>query len=537
MGKRENRSHGFGLLLIGILIAVGSLTALAAASITSSPHSKGAPSEGRTDLVVIDVLKQFGPLQRPPVAFQHDNHTRALAEQNKDCLSCHQKGEKRLSLMFKRLDNPDAKSVMDLYHANCIGCHADTREAGLKSGPETCGQCHSTDPLPADNRTDIQLDKYLHFRHSKAMTDQCAQCHHLFDEDKKALVYIKGEEGACLYCHREKTEGNRISNREASHIQCIECHREKTAQELAAGPMECSGCHAKENRQLYEKPEDLERMKRNQPDTVFVKGRKPITPDVDPMQGLGPVAFNHQGHETYNDSCRVCHHADLGTCARCHSSEGTPDGNQIKLTQAMHYQNSESSCIGCHTKVQQRSECIGCHRTVKADPALAPQEGCMVCHRILPEGETMPADETMAQALAARQLSRRPAMEALPSVDDIPDKVTIKFLEKEYEAVVMPHRKMVLALADGVRNNPLAEQFHTTSATLCQGCHHNAPETTKPAQCISCHGRSSDNLNPGRPGLLAAYHQQCIDCHEYMGIEKPKSRECTACHAQREATK
>jgi mono/diheme cytochrome c family protein len=31
----------------------------------------------------------------------------------------------RMSLKFKRLDDPDKQTVMDLYHDNCIACHTN----------------------------------------------------------------------------------------------------------------------------------------------------------------------------------------------------------------------------------------------------------------------------------------------------------------------------------------------------------------------------------------------------------------------------
>jgi hypothetical protein len=128
--------------------------------------------------------------------------------------------------------------------------------------------------------------------------------------------------------------------------------------------------------------------------------------------------------------------------------------------------------------------------------------------------------------------AREPVTETLP-VDQIPETVTIKSLVDQYEGAVLPHRKIVLKLVEGMKDNRLAAYFHNDPATLCQGCHHHSPASAKPPQCGSCHGRSSEALNLTRPGLMAAYHQQCIQCHDKMGLEKPASRDCTACHAKR----
>jgi hypothetical protein len=36
-------------------------------------------------------------------------------------------------------------------------------------------------------------------------------------------------------------------------------------------------------------------------------------------------------------------------------------------------------------------------------------------------------------------------------------------------------------------------------------------------------------MEPGKPGIVAAYHQQCTGCHTAMG-QKPKALECDKCH-------
>jgi len=277
------------------------------------------------------------------------------------------------------------------------------------------------------------------------------------------------------------------------------------------------------------------RMKRNQPDTVLIKTHPAGEPGLAVQGGMGPVAFDHRAHESYNDSCRVCHHADLGTCARCHTRIGAADGYNVTLSQAMHLNEADTSCVGCHRSVQSNTtQCIGCHHAMVAQPTLAAEPSCGVCHTPLAEDDTDAQGGNMDdKALAEKLLAGRPAAAFAVATDQIPETVTINQLVDQYEAVIMPHRKIVLALAQGMADNTLAQRFHTDSTTLCQGCHHNAPGSLSPAPCASCHSRTSDVLNLTRPGLMAAYHQQCISCHGYMGIDKPASRQCTACHAQR----
>ncbi len=66
----------------------------------------------------------------------------------------------------------------------------------------------------------------------------------------------------------------------------------------------------------------------------------------------------------------------------------------------------------------------------------------------------------------------------------------------------------------------------------CSACHHARPadpqaaETTK---CSACHQDSFNPALPDRPGLKAAYHRQCLDCHQKR--QKGPSG-CTDCHVK-----
>ena len=530
MGKRKTHLFGLGLLLTATLVLAGVWTALA------MTHEAAAPQEeGRADIITIDGLKAFGDLERPAVLFYHDKHTEALAKENKDCSACHETVKERLSLKFKRIEDTGKKAVMDVYHRDCIACHKEeSRKPGKKSGPVECGQCHVEDgQAPASTWQSIELDKSLHYRHVKANEKKCELCHHEYNKQTKALYYEKGKEGACVYCHKDMTEDNRIADRPASHIACIGCHRKLTAKNKDAGPYQCSGCHDAKHQALIEKVADVPRLERNQPDAVMVKiAAKPGNPEPIKNRML-PVPFDHKAHEGYNDTCRVCHHAAISPCAQCHTIEGNKDGENVKLSQAMHQQTAGASCVGCHNQRQADPQCAGCHSMIPKSRSLTYADSCGTCHTPTPDGNPIPEDNAQANAMAAILLAQRQTAQATVNVDQIPEKVTIKTLSDSYEPASLPHRKIVLKLAEGVQNSKMAAYFHTTPTTLCQGCHHNSPATVKPPQCGSCHGRSSDALNPTRPGLMAAYHQECMQCHDKMGLEKPASRECTACHAKR----
>jgi hypothetical protein len=544
MSKGKIQRVVLGLIIAAVVVPAGALAALAVAQMD------GAEAPPRADILTIDGLKAFGPLERPPVLFYHDKHTQALAKQNKDCLACHKQVEDRLALKFNRTEDVDKQTTMDIYHDACIGCHRETAGAAEKSGPVSCGQCHVQDPVFASNRQPIALDRSLHYRHVKSMEKKCEQCHHEYNPQTQKLYYAKGQEGACLYCHKEQTEENRISNRLASHQACISCHRQRASSNQDAGPIECAGCHDPQQQDQIEKLTDVPRMERNQPDAVLVRvfaedgsasnpgpdsgGNPGLDPGLNPgLDRMQAVAFDHKAHETYNNSCRVCHHASLQSCAACHTIAGKQEGQQVKLAQAMHQKDAGMSCVGCHNQQKAKPECAGCHHSIPPSRTLASESACQTCHAVpVSEGfDRLPEEQT--RAMAAEILAARQPVRFTVPADQIPETVKIQKLSDQYEAAVFPHRKIVLKLAEVNTRSQMAAYYHSDPLTLCQGCHHNSPAALKPPQCASCHGRSSEALNLTRPGLMAAYHQQCIECHEQMGLEKPPSRDCVACHAKR----
>lgn len=72
----------------------------------------------------------------------------------------------------------------------------------------------------------------------------------------------------------------------------------------------------------------------------------------------------------------------------------------------------------------------------------------------------------------------------------------------------------------------------------CALCHHASPEgsdagidrLSETVACRTCHQESFNPAHPERIGLKAAYHQQCMGCHEEMN-KGPIN--CVGCHAKR----
>jgi hypothetical protein len=219
----------------------------------------------------------------------------------------------------------------------------------------------------------------------------------------------------------------------------------------------------------------------------------------------------------------------MDACGKCHTLQGSKDGKLVNLQTAMHRVSAQASCMGCHDGAQAEKNCAGCHASMprKDSPELA---GCVSCHMPKPAAAT---PQTEPKAMAAMLLEARKPVTATYSDEDIPETVEIKALSKQYQPVKLPHRKIVQTLVKNLKDSKLAGAFHRDPGTICQGCHHNSPVAKKPPACASCHGQPFDGRNLFKPGLQAAYHLQCMECHKDMGIEKPVATNCTGCHKEK----
>ncbi len=530
MEKGRSGLRGAGIFVTVAMISIFSM----GLGVRGVPSSSDDADKVRADMITIDYLKTFGKLERPTVVFLHDKHTAALEKKNKDCTTCHLSENNRLAPKFKRLKDTHKTEVMDIFHTQCIACHRETAATREKSGPVSCGDCHKEEITIRSSRQPMGMDKSLHFRHSKVHKEKCETCHHEYNEQTKQLFYAKGKEGTCRYCHGKTTEEKKISMQLAAHLSCIDCHRKTLEKNQSAGPVNCSGCHDFQEKKMIEVVQKVPRIIRNQPDIVFIKEIAPADKisSLKTEARMKAVPFSHVAHENYNDTCRVCHHADLNACASCHTLTGSKEGEQVKLEQAMHNLKAEQSCLGCHQINQQEKPCAGCHASLEQRRKKG-EATCLTCHMTPLNENTGNASRVDEKARAAKLLNSRVTVTATYKDADVPEKVVIDELVNQYKAVDLPHRKIVHTLAGNIKDNKLANYFHSDLGTICQGCHHNSPLSTKPPKCASCHGRSFDPDQPLRPGLMAAYHSQCMECHKEMGIKKPVATDCTGCHKEK----
>lgn len=508
--------------------------------VTGQTSTSQGDDERRPDRITIQLGEELSKDEMPAVVFLHDLHTQAT---DGNCTACHIEKDNALAFKFKRTSE---KASMELYHDQCIACHEEKKASDKAAGPGTdeCGSCHVAGEPETSSWEKINFDKSLHFIHEssdriKGMDlsdkDNCSACHHQYNEKTEKIFYTKGEEDSCFYCHKPVKQDGARPMREAAHDACVKCHQTFKAKSVAvdAGPVTCDGCHDKEKQQKIKKITDIPRLKRNQPDEVVITGWKADSQTK--KNYMDAVAFDHKSHEITAESCKVCHHETLKKCNDCHGAEGGEEkGGFISLGQAMHKQDSTSSCIGCHKDFTKKADCAGCHSLTPVNNGNP--ESCKTCHSI---------DQAQLQSIDPVQVAKK-ALTDLSSgykmvpEDKIPENVVIDGLASEYKPSRFPHRKVVQAIATRVEKSGMAKAFHTDQAGLCMGCHHNSPKTLEPPKCASCHSKTgsaigdrSDAGLDGRPGLKGAYHGQCITCHQKMDVKSVAATDCVKCHEEK----
>lgn len=469
---------------------------------------------GRTDV--------FGVLERPQVLFDHGLHENAMKKEG--CRACHYPdAENNLIFEHAFAQMPkDKNAVKDAYHQKCMSCHMKRIEKGEKYGPVTCGECH--DRKRALRATAIPVfvfDFFYHEKHVKELGNKCDPCHHIYDKEDMELVYEQGTEQSCSYCHdldakrgpflaRETgvTKKKGLNMRKVSHKLCVNCHLSASEQQLKAGPVECTKCHTGKYRTLDEL-KNVSRPDRDQPKLLLitVEGRM-----------MKEVSFDHESHEKNAMRCRTCHHETLNACKRCHTITGSPDGRWINTADAYHNVFSRSACAGCHAAEKAHKDCAGCHHhllNMDIQTKGPKKQFCSVCH----SGNAKAAGR--AEKIQASLLTQK----------RVPDKVTIKILEREYHPSTFPHREIIRKLIDISNDSRMATAFHKNIDSICRGCHHQSlpeaeAENNKPPYCRNCHSTAFEVRNMNRPRLLAAYHRQCLGCHERMELKQTGCRDC-----------
>lgn len=511
----------------------------------------------------ISIPENIKNLDRAPVKFFHDKHTKALEDKEEGCELCHMKNiDKVYDFTYPaKKDDATKAAFTNSFHDECIGCHSKMNEDDKKTGPLTCGECHIIDedfhnkdylpimpeyyePLrdthhknciachqdPAKEAVDaggldwksfyvkkraiieaeipeVNFDYFLHDKHEKALEEKCELCHYLSD-DRKNELKNEEKEPVCKDWLKEIPEDQSYRNKEYAHATCINCHLDKKDKNEDAGPVNCNECHLETQRSV----EDMAEIKRSeceQEEKILIK--------IEEDARMKEVAFNHQSHQKVTRSCQECHHDTIQACGVCHTSEGSEKGDGITLAESYHSESSTWACIGCHENEKKKPECAGCHHLM--DTGLV-KSACGTCHN----GSIEELDRK----------NKQPELDLI-FPDDIKQDMEIDIIMDEYELSKFPHDKIIKKLAEISDNSTLAGYFHTDNMTLCAGCHHLTPMTEKETvpQCRICHTVRKKPTG-SIPALLGAYHLQCLGCHKEMGgNEEDMPQDCDGCHEEK----
>ncbi len=546
-----------------VIIIIALILVFSAVGIESI-RAGGAEKQTTKDSVRLPLIlayKGSAPeLDRPAVAFDHDLHTTALQQTRaEDCKVCHvlKESDKRLHSpyvsVFKFPKEPfsrtDKSAIMYAYHNACAGCHKQMASEGKKTGPPIglCGKCHV-------KRTAFKSVSWgwrpvfnyaLHTKHTEAAENfdpsekliiaedvdvietsekNCETCHHSYDKDLKKLIYKKDTENTCRGCHKAEERENVRTMKEVAHSACIGCHMK------LGEAFQCKSCHGEHKQLSPDKIAKIPRLQRGQKDMMDLVLRPvfeispegarqvPIEPGIVLPIRMKEVPFNHKAHEPRAQFCNTCHHKSLEKCVNCHTPNGNPKGGGVTYERAFHRIGAQQSCLGCHASVKENQKCAGCHQFMTSG---MPNSSCPVCHRGASYGDAVEI----------------PLTPAYQDSDNVPGKLVINVLENEFKPAELPHLRIINKLVTISNESSLARWFHSArKQALCSGCHHKNELQQTAAnvpKCSACHSRPFDPKELGKPGIMAAYHQQCIGCHETMK-QKPAALECIKCHSTEE---
>ena len=371
-------------------------------------ESAKAPESGRPDLIKINTLAVFGKAGAAAGHVLPRQAHRRAAQREEELRDLPRRQGRQAVPGLQAPGGGEARAAQRHLPCQLHRLPRRHRSGGKTTGPLDgfCRSCHNAE-APVAAWLDAGLDKVLHYRHvasnnippTPVDNDNCGVCHHEHDKKTKKTFYAKGKEDSCRACHGDKPQNGVMSLEQAAHQQCVLCHFDLAQKGVKEnGPYVCAGCHgaaglaqvAKKNQAVVAKlpNQEVPRLQRGQPDAALITYNPKVEggQDAKPLL-MNPVAFDHKAHEKYNNSCRVCHHAGIESCDKCHTLAGSKKGKFVTFEQAMHHQSSQQSCIGCHAARQAAANCAGCHNPIRrpsgrtTPPASSATPSCLKASR------------------------------------------------------------------------------------------------------------------------------------------------------------
>lgn len=202
--------------------------------------------------------------------------------------------------------------------------------------------------------------RFMHAKHSAALNNNCAKCHHYKPEGADAPEFL-----ACRSCHQDAFNPetpDRVGLKAAYHQQCMGCH-----ESMKQGPVHCSGCHASkipDHEDLVKLPPDPTPMQVTQECLRCHKkaGEDMLTSAHWLWRGPSPYTVEHRkdvmsgkATNTINNFC-IAVPSNWPRCTSCHAGYGWKDEN---------FDFSDMS----------RIDCLVCHDSTGSYKKAAPAAG------------------------------------------------------------------------------------------------------------------------------------------------------------------
>jgi hypothetical protein len=279
----------------------------------------------------------------------------AAPPKHRECTSCHQKHEFRVSdvasacsTCHAALFDTEARGLPGIAHrAECKDCHTVHGEPGvpqaacLKCHEKVQGEFHPSNDKHADCRS-------CHESHAPAAAApaRCRSCH----ADKAAVAAqwpsASAHAAACTSCH----EPHDVKSKKA----CSDCHAAE-AKDALGGKHQCAQCHAP-----HAAP----------PGEGAAWWQRCASCHATQVEGAKTRGPTHA-------QCKNCHQPhrfDVPTCTSCHADIATKGLHAVQ----QHTANC-GTCHDPHVKAPPaRAQCLTCHKDRQAHEPDAPR--CSTCH-------------------------------------------------------------------------------------------------------------------------------------------------------------
>lgn len=178
----------------------------------------------------------------------------------------------------------------------------------------------------------------------------------------------------------------------------------------------------------------------------------------------------------------------------------------------------------------------------------AGEKGITTAAAAAPSGEKNAAADTEQKPQDLKTIWKAPdqeeakkrALETVPFVDTILDECLLcrsqKLRDKGFGVKDITHSYFLLdspiikSQEDYFGPVRFMHSKHAATLNDCAVCHHarpTGPEASETTRCSACHQEAFNPEYPERIGLKAAYHLNCIQCHEKM--DKGPA-DCIGCH-------